>query len=50
MESLGIPVKKIKEAGHLPPRQYVRIDEKQAADAIEDRKRKLIEELEEIER
>ena len=23
LESLGIPVEKMKEAGHLPPRQYV---------------------------
>ena len=50
LESIGIAVEKIKEAGHLPPRQYARTNEKQAADAIEDRKRKLIEELEEIEK
>ena len=50
LEQLGVSVDKIKEAGELPPREYVRTDERKAADDIAERKRKIQEEMDKKER
>ena len=50
LEQLSVSVDKIKEAGELPPREYVRTDERKAADDIAERKRKIQEEMDKKER